>query len=291
MRYTARTPILFLLLLALSACGETQVFDSPNENATSTSISVPETSTTQPAATTTSTEAPISTTTTQPSGPQDVCSSELPLDTTLEAGVIEPLPPSPSPRLRSDTTEYFSWRDAIGTESYTLRFSGIGTGEDPAATLIELRISGLDRHAVVSEFGGEVTELITFGDDIWSRTGDEDWSTIEEISHMAGSVLAPASAELWYSIGYETLPLTEFVGWTEFKGTEVAVFAGGSAAAQTAAETMGITQTPPEGDVTLRWDPAGFFRSVAVTFDNEYGSRTNCWMVTDIGETTVSPPE
>jgi hypothetical protein len=192
--------------------------------------------------------------------------------------------------LVSDVNEYYSWRDAVGADSYTLRFTGTDTGDDLRSTLIVLQMDGASQHIVASELGGEVSELIIVGDDIWTRTDDEDWSTIDEIGHLARLVLAPISADLWYSVAHETLSSTEFKGWAQVDGTDVAVFSGGSTAAQIAADALGITQPIPDGELTLMWDPAGFFRSVGVTFANEYGERSNCWTVTDIDETTVEPP-
>ena len=287
--------MLAMALILIIACGDPVTLEGPNGTTTmsptvvsssTTTTTAPETTSTRPANTTTS--APATTTTSVPIF-EIHCGRYETLDESPPAPLLDLLPPSPSVVPVSDADKYYRWFQAIGTDVYTLAYHGASSGDYPSVTDIEMRLNGSSQHVLVSELGGDLDQIIIIGDQIWVQEGSVEWEEIDELSHMVGMVLAPVSADLWYGVAHAAIDAAEFAGWTEIEGSPVAVYRGGDEAASLGAEELGLTDSSG-GTVEFGWDPAGFFRFIAVTFETEFGERSNCWTVTAIDGTTVSPP-
>lgn len=234
-------------------------------------VSVAEVTPTSASATPTTSAVPLTTITASPE------------PTPGPAPQIELLPPAPNVVSLSEIDQYYSFAQAVGTDSYTLGFQS-SSGEN--GSTITVRIDGERQHLTFEE-GGYSSELIFDGESQWARDQGEEWLPSDELPEFAFIAAFLASPDQPYAITYGIFGGLDFAGWVDTDdGARVAVYQGDSRLAAAAYASFGEDDVT-RGSVEVAWDPEGFFRWVRL---EQASGESVQWSISDVGTTTVEPP-
>jgi hypothetical protein len=273
----ARRLALGVLALAVVGCAQPAVSAPPS---TTPSIDpVAETTTTSTKVATTTTAAPTTTTSAAISSTtsfvEELVDGEPPVVELKPPGYYEVIP-------LEEIDQYFIFGRDVAA-SHTTRYTSAGDGEYWSITA---RVDGENTHFIFPDsMGGG--EMLMSGGDVFGRDESGAWVLDEEMFELPPYIFFP-SPDTAYGMAQRLFQHLAFVGWTENKGSRLAVYRGGSEAVEALEETG--DDEYQGGQVEVWWSEDGYFTMVDIEAVTANGTQGLNWTITDVGTTVVEPP-